>query len=527
MKRFVCLLMFTLLVSLVPAASASATIYYIASNGSDSNNGTSKTTPWAHAPGMTGCTAACASTTPADGDQFVLRAGDTWTSSSLPWNWRWSGSSGNNIVVGGVDKTWFSGSTLARPTFDGAGSYPGAAAGGFFLQLGSSSYVTVDNIEFKGLNWSVSLCSNENAYIAKNGGTHVTIQHVYFHGWTHSVGICEGNDANAVFAPGSDTTSVALQIVVDGSDTARDSFGGIYGGGIGEISQSYFAYLDNGLNGSCHLLHDNTFYNVGFMPYSNAVSHNNIAESNLDLPGGCIVYNNYVQGPFSTPGGVPIMQVPRAGDTSYAFNNIMVNGGAYGGTALWCGEYFSAGSSGGTCTWFNNTIEGGSDSDPSQSLFRIGSALSGTVPAAINEYNNHGITSGAVNAVSGECSRTCPVTQTTQIVQTLLAANGQGYQMGQRFSFSPTSGGSTIGVGTNESSLCATISMVDSAAGLACAQDTTYGVSYNSSNHTLSFPARTPLSRPSSGAWDVGAYQFGPGSQSSVAPPTGLSAVVR
>src|ERR1700758_4405351 len=58
--------------------SASATTYYIAANGSDSNNGTSKSTAWLHAPGMPACSAVCASTTPKAGDRFVFRGGDTW-----------------------------------------------------------------------------------------------------------------------------------------------------------------------------------------------------------------------------------------------------------------------------------------------------------------------------------------------------------------------------------------------------------------------------------------------------------------
>src|SRR4029077_14620960 len=52
--------------------------YYIAANGSDSNNGTSKTTPWLHAPGMANCTGTCASTTPQPGDSFIFRGGDIW-----------------------------------------------------------------------------------------------------------------------------------------------------------------------------------------------------------------------------------------------------------------------------------------------------------------------------------------------------------------------------------------------------------------------------------------------------------------
>src|SRR5690242_4163905 len=86
--------------ALFAAGSASATTYYIAANGSDSNNGTSKTSPWQHAPGMPSCTGTCASTTPRAGDQFIFRGGDTWHyGSGTPsvggtWNWNWSGSSG-------------------------------------------------------------------------------------------------------------------------------------------------------------------------------------------------------------------------------------------------------------------------------------------------------------------------------------------------------------------------------------------------------------------------------------------------
>jgi len=45
-------------------SSCTSNCYYIASNGSDANSGTSKTSPWLHAPGMTGCSGNCASHTP-------------------------------------------------------------------------------------------------------------------------------------------------------------------------------------------------------------------------------------------------------------------------------------------------------------------------------------------------------------------------------------------------------------------------------------------------------------------------------
>lgn len=87
----------------VPGARA-ATYYVDYVNGSDSNNGTSETAAWKHAPGMQGltptgsstgdgCSAKCASYAPAAGDEIILRGGVVWPYTTAPWIWTWSGSS--------------------------------------------------------------------------------------------------------------------------------------------------------------------------------------------------------------------------------------------------------------------------------------------------------------------------------------------------------------------------------------------------------------------------------------------------
>jgi hypothetical protein len=140
-----------LLVTFFGAKTVSASTYYVAANGSDSNNGTAKTTPWQHAPGMPNCSATCASTTPRAGDSIILRGGDTWTSSSFPWNWKWSGSSSSPIQVGGLDQTWFAGAIWTRPILTGGGTYPNRGSSQvFFLALEDVSYVNVSWIEFTG-----------------------------------------------------------------------------------------------------------------------------------------------------------------------------------------------------------------------------------------------------------------------------------------------------------------------------------------------------------------------------------------
>ena len=79
--------------SLVTLSSLGITnCYYISAAGSDANNGTSKSTPWAHVKGMPNCSGVCASTTPVAGTGFILRGGDTWH----------FGNSGLNPYVGGT-----------------------------------------------------------------------------------------------------------------------------------------------------------------------------------------------------------------------------------------------------------------------------------------------------------------------------------------------------------------------------------------------------------------------------------------
>ena len=53
--------------------------FYIAASGSDSSNGTTESTPWAHAPGMIGCASTCASYSGQAGDHFVFKGGDSWS----------------------------------------------------------------------------------------------------------------------------------------------------------------------------------------------------------------------------------------------------------------------------------------------------------------------------------------------------------------------------------------------------------------------------------------------------------------
>src|ERR1700691_2228321 len=103
------------------AGSVSAATHYVATSGSDSNNGTSESTPWAHLPGMPTATGTAGSYSAVAGDTFILRGCDVWYNSNFPLVLSKGGSSGNPVTIT-VDQTSYntasSPSAWNRPVFD-------------------------------------------------------------------------------------------------------------------------------------------------------------------------------------------------------------------------------------------------------------------------------------------------------------------------------------------------------------------------------------------------------------------------
>jgi hypothetical protein len=207
----------------------------------------------------------------------------------------------------------------------------------------------------------------------------------------------------------------------------------------------------------------------------------------------------------------------NSGVTYYGFNNVLYNNVA-GNDVNLCQE----GTSCGPLYIFNNTFNCG------------GSVCSGSYSGPTgNVYfiNNHCIL-GSSGYCYSQSGWNLTITQTTSLVQTTATANADvsanynQYTASQTYAFSPVAAtNSTVLAGTNEQSLCTTISGINSAAGTACQYDTGYACSYNTSNHTLSCSDRAENARPQSGAWDIGAYLYNAGDPPPN-PPTGLTAVV-
>jgi hypothetical protein len=222
-------------------------------------------------------------------------------------------------------------------------------------------------------------------------------------------------------------------------------------------------------------------------------------------------YNNVIRHDVTTS-VVNVWMATLPGCTDYVFNNVIYDTGQ--GNVLDIAPVEGCGTSNcgpsGTIYVLNNTVEAGSDSTgPAAYVAGCASSYVSCVVA-----NNYQISS--TQSMTGCPASNCSAQDNK--FQTLAAAKLLGYTLSEPYAFSPSaSGGILSGAGYNYTALCS----VDSDVAYLC-NDTTFAVSYNSSTHTASAPARATIGRPSNGAWDVGAYQF----SGMPAPPTGLAATV-
>ena len=543
-------------------SGTSGNVHYIAANGSDTNSGTSKSSPWLHAPGMPSCTSNCAAYKPAAGDQIIFRGGDTWhfgNSALSPytggtWNWNSvgvNGASGNPIYVG-VDQTWFSGGSWTRPILSGDNpvcnstlpsgcststlsapngstitQYYVASCAHQILPSGSNimvdftsrKYFTFDNFELTGLcQSSAGQPSNYDVYIrygSANGP--LTFSNNYLHGWSHTKyaganssaacnnGVCINVrifSGSVLSGPGENL----LYDVVDGSDSdpvgAEFAYTGLY-----NVAYSVIRYTSDAITTTFHLFHDNLY------EYFFENGHSNVFESsNTEFAGTNALYNNVFRHIESSGGngGVMLWLYPPSGTKDYVFNNVAYDVGSL--------EYLNTGNSGsslGSYFYFNNTWQ----SNVSQLIIRCEN-LNGTMVEANNQY----ITDGG--AYKNGCAS--PTTSLTPLLMSNATASADGYSSSQVYAYSPTSGTSpTVGTGTNQQAYCTALS----AAGLtdaatACQSDTTYSCTYNTTNHSVSCPARTTVARPAT-AWNIGGYQQSSVQAAGPNAPTGLIAIVQ
>lgn len=311
----------------------SAITYYIDfTTGSDSNNGTSKATPWKHHPASG---AFSGSYVPAIGDDFVFRGGETWPNSCFPMQAKIGGNAGN-ASVWGVDQTWFTGAVWTQPKFD-AGNVELANTGGtynIFIQFAGFSYITIDNIEFTGLHWSGG---NEpfqgNGYIKVQSSTNIIISNCKFLNWTHgSYNIGTENTMFCVWGNnGSPFTSgcVITNCVFDGINQPNQTRFQSSGGGVrdwgGRIVNSVVRNACDGFNPSSSpagQIMEITGCDIG--PILNSFDPNYHPDGIQNNGGHAMsINNNYIHDCW--PVSIFILN-GQSGETNWFFNNVVWGG---------------------------------------------------------------------------------------------------------------------------------------------------------------------------------------------------------
>lgn len=492
--------------------------YVSKSTGSDSNSGTSESSPWAHLPGMPSCTGNCASLTPAAGEGFILKGGDTWLNSDLGIVWQWSGTSSNPFYIG-VDKTWWNTSTCGssswcRPIFNAG--LANVSNGALFQLASSPCYVIVDDWEITGmLNSGDVFEGNELP-----GSFRVT--QMYFHGWGHG---STGNNNVGFVHDGP--TGMMDHNILDGSDSSQNTFNGVFQD-WSQVQYNYFNYLVSSILGNIDVAHDNMVYNTVTSADGDHCNGFNVEATLTGLT--LFMYNNVIaNGDTLCGGGVPFWMNSNTGtlpnNVGYMFGNIEYDLSSY---PYAIGNHPSGNY--GTYYIFNNTID-----------CTVGGGCTGSPPSGPywNQYENNNHTIGG-SVFACPTGGTCGIcnngtgTGCTDLVQTESAASAQGYTSAETYPYSPISSCtkatcSTLQSGTNYQSWCTTLAGLSgvgaAAAGSACQYSGSVGCAYNTTSHTLSCPNDAENARPSTGAWDIGAYQFsqqGPPPD----PPSGLQATV-
>jgi len=497
---------------LMPSGIFAQHTYYIANGGNDAAVGT-KSAPWAHLPGMISWTGTY---TPAAGDVFVLRGCDTWVNSDFPVFWKWSGSSGSPIQIG-VDKAWYNTAACpvgwSRPVFDAQkqtiqGVFGSDKYNSFVVFSPSgpttSSYGTLDNIEFKGLHCA----SDGGAYDCYNSGVVQSIvecpdgcnywnfTNLYVHGWDiPTSGRCRliaayqslpgGSARNNVF-DGSDSTS-AQQNPPLGSCAAfvGDTVEKIIGNVIHDLSNGIAAGTKWSYPTGTAEYGSNLIYNI-WESNNDLYDHENALRNNADGSTIYYVHDNVIYNVYGES-----IYLGSVNETDNIWNNVVVTD--------WPPEMGAVSNQAGLSVniWNNTVVVPGGNNCWTVSGH-------GNTYSSVIIQNNHCVTSAPGGAADAVWPGTTP-TIDHNLVQTPAQAATQGFASSRSFMYSPVStSASTVGQGVSLSTHCS--------AGLVglCA-DTGYACSYNQAQQTVSCPARFPVAyRPTSGPWDIGAYKYRP-----------------
>jgi hypothetical protein len=532
MKRILPPLLFSL-ISFMLVANASATTYYIAANGSDTNNGTSESAPWAHLPGMATWTG---SHTPTAGDTYILRGCDTWGNANFPISWNWSGTSNNPITVNGQgDPNWYNATNCPggwnRPVFNAGGSSinppdcPSGSGSHFFLVFTSASHVEMQWIEMTGLYWNndqQNTCYESAGFISNTASDYLTIDNFYFHGWTHgtSSGTTDSSDLIAFTTYGNAPYCLNCYLqnsVIDNSDGDGALPTTISGGGVRNwnlvnsvCSHVVQCFLSPTLeNGTYTIAGNNISYiNMSFtVPTQSTPPHPNCIETVGVSSGGpatYLIHDNYIHDIQTCEG----LQVGNPNESDYVWNNIWDMGPVALSGAN--GPQVPQGSSSGTFFFANNTVRWGTGC--------MTAGIHGTNFSSFIVENNHCINDSQI-IVAGSIPGS---TLATNVGMTNAVATTQGYTLSELYVYSPTL--ATNGTVISGTDLTATTPGCGTAGMSSLCSDTVYAASEQTVSGVVTAVASDRVTNPRTTTWNAGAYEW---NNPALSPPTGLAAVVQ
>ena len=197
-----------------------------------------------------------------------------------------------------------------------------------------------------------------------------------------------------------------------------------------------------------------------------------------------------------------------AGQTDYIFNNV-----THDDQPTNAGGYWNDEDSHGSWVLFNNTIVPMSG----------GNCCVGNASTPVTAVNNHWV---GISSSQG-FQNASMATETNGLYMSYSTATSQGYTSANDFGPTASSNSTATASGTNETSgYCLDSVLHDATAEAACRMGTTGSCAYITSNHTLSCPNFAPNARPSSGTWNVGAYQYST-QTSSIQPPTNVTVAIQ
>ncbi len=470
----------TVTFSSVVGCTVNCRTFYIDYSVADdsSANPNSKVTPWKRAPGMVGF---AGTYTHQAGDRFIFKGGVTWPSATLPLSIASGGSNDSTRDYYGVDPTWFSSGSWTRPIFDGGKSQTG-------IKLANQlSYVNIDGLEVRNVApyaiFGVAL-------------QHITVSNSYLHGWWHTAAsdswYLAGGFVNYANPYAYLNVSITDVVVTHSTITNADGDGNS-GSGVAmasEVSFSEIAYAPELLMYGNQNVHDNNIHDLTVSYSGDAVEHPNVlyfaqsngwAQTTMDR----YIYNNWIHDLRN--GTYPVLYLSTmgswksSGNKAYIFNNVFTNLGVYP-------ILFDAESDNNTTAsalqyyFWNNTFQLNGNV-VFQAADRAGEQF-----GYVEVKNNHAI-DGTLDynpATSKNPSGMWPsYVQSNNLSQTMAQANAQGYTATNFFA-PQNSSGSTTGAGANLSS-----------SGIVALQsDTSRGGN------------KTPITRPSTGSWEIGAYEY-------------------